>query len=101
MKKLTKTLAVVTLLTGATLFAQTGTTQVQDIGMQKAKEIALAKAGFSENEVKKIKSKYSLENGIGEYEIEFKKDKMKYEYEINAQTGVINSIEIEEKKFFD
>ncbi len=60
-----------------------------DIGVEKAKEIAAGHAGFSVSEVVFSKTKLESEHGSMVYEIEFYKDKMEYEYDINAATGDI------------
>ena len=65
------------------------------IGVDRAKQIALDHAGFRENEVIFSKAKFDKEKDDNdddgpEYEIEFYKDNMEYEYEIDALTGNIN-----------
>lgn len=65
------------------------------IGVDRAKQIALDHAGFRENEVIFSKAKFDKEKDDNdedgpEYEIEFYKDNMEYEYEIDALTGKIN-----------
>lgn len=59
------------------------------IGIDRAKEIALEHAGLTENEVTFSKAKTDKEHGVTVYEIEFFKDRMEYDYEINAATGEI------------
>lgn len=64
----------------------------------KAKELALAHFGFSEDQVTFKKCKLDYDNGISEYEIEFTAngvDNNKYEVELNAQTGEILKSEID------
>lgn len=53
-----------------------------DIGMEKAKEIALNHAAVSQ--VTFTKAKLDKEDGILVYEVEFVKDKVEYEYTIQA-----------------
>ena len=60
-----------------------------DIGVEKAKEIALAHAGVGSARFTKAKIDY--ENGIKVYEIEFKVGNMEYEYDINVSNGAIIS----------
>ena len=60
-----------------------------EIGLEKAKEIALADAGFSAEQVTFKRAKREKEHGIAIYEIKFKKDGREYEYEIHAGTGVV------------
>ena len=59
----------------------------KDIGVEKAKSIALKDAGVSN--VKFTKAKVDYENGIKVYDIEFRKGNKEYDYEIGAATGKI------------
>ena len=59
----------------------------KDIGVEKAKSIALKDAGVSN--VKFSKAKVDYENGIKVYDIEFRKGNKEYDYEIEAATGKI------------
>ena len=70
--------------------AQTNVNQTTSyIGIEKAKEIAAAHAGFNTADIIFSKAKLDSDDGIKIYEIEFFKDRMEYEYEINAATGDI------------
>ena len=60
---------------------------VKDIGVEKAKSIALKDAGVSN--VKFTKAKVDYENGVKVYDIEFRKGNKEYDYEIDAKTGKI------------
>jgi len=60
-----------------------------EIGLEKAKEIALADAGFTAEQVRFERAKRGREDGVVIYEIEFEKDGREYEYEIHAGTGAI------------
>ena len=68
---------------------QTTVTPAADIGVEKAKEIALAHAGVGSARFTKAKLDY--ENGIKVYEIEFKVGNVEYEYDINVSNGAIIS----------
>ena len=68
---------------------QTTAKPAADIGVEKAKEIALAHAGVGSARFTKAKIDY--ENGIKVYEIEFKVGNMEYEYDINVSNGAIIS----------
>lgn len=59
------------------------------IGESKAKSVALSHAGFGQSEVEKLKCKLDTEDGKVVYEIEFKKDSMEYEYELDPVTAEI------------
>lgn len=55
----------------------------------RAKEIAVTHAGFTLEDVFFTKVKLEEEDGRMEYEIEFYKDRIEYEYKIDASTGSI------------
>lgn len=60
--------------------------------------IALENAGFAEKDVTGIKVILDTDEKRPEYDIEFFKDKVEYDYEIDAETGVILSSEQERVK---
>lgn len=60
-----------------------------EMEVEEAKNIAADHAGFSVSDVSFSKAKLEREHGMMVYEIEFYKDGMEYEYEINAETGEI------------
>ena len=64
-------------------------TATDDIGVEKATEIALSDAGFSSGEVEFTKQSADIDDGISIYEIEFINGETKYEYDIDAGTGKI------------
>lgn len=59
------------------------------IGIDRAKNIALAHAGFSEDEISFSKAKLENDDGYTMYEVEFYKDRVEYEYKIDAVSGDI------------
>lgn len=59
------------------------------IGTSRAKEIALAHAGLSENAVNGLKVELDREDGRQQYEVEFKAGGYEYDYEIDAVNGTI------------
>ena len=65
------------------------------IGRDKAKEIALDKAGLKESEVSYIKAELDKDNGVYTYEVEFKKDFHEYSAEIGAVDGRIIDWEVD------
>ncbi|MCD7957013.1 MAG: PepSY domain-containing protein [Lachnospiraceae bacterium] len=65
------------------------------ISVDKAKSIALAKAGLSSEDVTFKKAKLGREDGVMVYEIEFYHGKTEYEFEINAVTGEIREYEVD------
>lgn len=74
---------------------QSGTVGL-DMEVEEAKAIAAGHAGFSVSDVSFSKAKLEKEHRMMVYEIEFYKDGMEYEYEINAETGEIIKYEEEE-----
>ncbi len=65
------------------------------IGEEKAKQIALTRAGLAANEVFFDKIELDRDNGIWHYDVEFKKDRMEYDAEIRAEDGTILKWEAE------
>ena len=76
----------------ATTAAQSNNT-VGDIGIEKAKEIAMSHAGVSAGSVSFVKAKIDTEDGVKVYDIEFYSVNVEYDYEINAATGAIVSFD--------
>ena len=59
------------------------------IGQEKAKSIALKDAGVSVSDIAYIKCEFDYDDGLAEYEVEWKIGKMEYEYTISALDGTI------------
>ena len=76
----------------ATTAAQSNNT-VGDIGIEKAKEIAMSHAGVSPGSISFVKAKLDTEDGVKVYDIEFYSGNVEYDYEINAATGAIMSFD--------
>lgn len=76
----------------ATTVAQSNNT-VGDIGIEKAKEIAMSHAGVSAGSVSFVKAKIDTEDGVKVYDIEFYSGNAEYDYEINSATGAIVSFD--------
>lgn len=71
------------------------------ISAAKAKSIALAHAGFSENQVKYLRAEFDYDDGFAVYEVEFYADGMEYDYEISARTGKIIDVDREYDDEYD
>ena len=69
--------------------AQTTVQQPQRISAEEAKRIALEHAGLNEGAAKSL----SVDLDDGEYEVEFYTKGLEYNYEIDAYTGQILSVE--------
>ena len=65
------------------------------IDSRKAIDIALAGAGVSSSQASGIEAEFDAENGMIVYEVEFMAGGVKYEYNINAETGSIVSYDTE------
>ena len=60
-----------------------------DIGAEKAKSIALNHAGVSASQTSEMKAEQDWDDGVLEYEVEFKAGGVEYEYTIHGGTGQI------------
>ena len=60
-----------------------------DIGAEKAKSIALNHAGVSASQTSEMKVEQDWDDGVLEYEVEFKAGGVEYEYTIHGGTGQI------------
>lgn len=69
----------------------TNTTTTQNIGMDKAKQIALNHAGLTASQATFFKTMLDWENGKQVYDIEFYSGNKEYDYEIDMATGTILS----------
>ena len=70
-----------------------GSSSKQDIGMEKAKNIALDHAGLSFSQVRFQKSERDSDDSRIEYELEFRSNGWEYEYTIDAFSGKILNYE--------
>lgn len=56
---------------------------------EEAKAIALKHAGFAEDQVTWLRSEYKIDDGIPEFEVEFRSGDTEYDYTIHAESGEI------------
>ena len=63
--------------------------EADDIGIDKATEIALEDAGLSADDVTFTKQAPDIDDGVNIYEVEFTSGETQYEYDIDAATGNI------------
>ena len=61
----------------------------KDIGLEKAKKIALQHAGLKANEVSRLRAEKDYDDGRIKYDVEFQQGRMEYDYEIHAENGKI------------
>lgn len=66
------------------------------IGEEAAKNVAFAHAGVTETAVMELECKLDEDDGRYVYEIEFEAGNLEYEYEIDAATGDILSVDIDD-----
>ncbi len=66
-----------------------------DIGREEAIRIALAHAGSSSEQAKRIEAECDYDDGRLEYDVEFVSGQNKYEYEIDGVSGSILKHEVE------
>lgn len=71
------------------------TPDAAELTREQAIEIALKDAGFTADGVSRLKAEKDYDDGVWEYEIEFKKDGMEYEYDIRISDGKIIQRDIE------
>lgn len=72
--------------------SQTNQTAGSDtITAEEAQTIALEHAGLTADQVTGLRANFDRDDGIPEYEVEFRQDRWEYEYEIHAETGEILS----------
>lgn len=67
----------------------------ESISNQKATEIALQDAGFTEKQVSGLQVKQETDDGTLEYEVEFYADGKEYSYTIDASSGEIRDKDID------
>lgn len=65
------------------------------IGENRAKTIALEKAGLTANAVRFDRVELDEDNGIWHYEVEFTKDNLEYDADIKADDGTVLSWEVD------
>ena len=61
------------------------------ITKEQAIAIALEHAGLTEADVTQLRAEYEIDDGVPEYDVEFRHGGWEYEYDIHAQTGEIRS----------
>lgn len=84
---------VITVKTSGTSAAADSSVSSELISKAQAENTALSHAGLKKSQVKFFECKLDRENGIKVYEVEFDYGSYEYEYEINALSGKIISVE--------
>lgn len=62
-----------------------------------AEDIALKYAGLARDQVKRLHTEYEIDDGISQYDVEFRQGDWEYEFEIHAETGKILSFDKDHK----
>ena len=68
-------------------------TDTRYLSKEEAKNIALSDAGLSEKEVTRLRVKFDFDDGVAEYEVNFRHGGYEYDYDLHAETGRIRSRE--------
>lgn len=88
MKKCILTIFIFTALLGMTA----GCSRAADVGKDRAAEIALDDAGFTQSDITRLQVSGDNDDGERIYEVEFTAENTEYEYEIQASDGdILNS----------
>ncbi|MDR0946661.1 MAG: PepSY domain-containing protein [Ruminococcus sp.] len=66
-----------------------------EITADEAKAIAFTHAGVKETDVNLVRAKLTFDDGVYEYEVEFYKDNIEYDYDIDSMTGEILSYDMD------
>lgn len=61
------------------------------LSKEEAQKIALEHAGFTAEQVQRLRTELDYDRGKPEYEVDFHVDRWEYDYEIDAETGTIIS----------
>lgn len=64
---------------------------------EEARQIALDNAGFTADQVQRLRTEFEIDDGIRQYDVQFYEGDWEYEYEIEAQTGRILSFDKDHK----
>ncbi|MCM1104722.1 MAG: PepSY domain-containing protein [Clostridium sp.] len=88
--------AVLAVLSGcASKTGQTGNGSGNYLTMEEVKAVVLENAGDSEEQVRFVRIHLDTDDGAAEYEVEFLCETAEYDYEVNARTGEILSVNFE------
>ena len=63
---------------------------------EQAQTIALEHANLTAGEVTHLRVEFDMDDGVPEYDVEFRHGRLEYEYEIHAVTGAIRSHDVDD-----
>ena len=69
----------------------------EPVTREKAAQIALDHAGLTAGQVKRLRTDYEIDDGMGQYDVSFLAGDWEYEFEIHAETGRILSFDKDRK----
>lgn len=75
--------------------SQTPADDSGSIGVERAKEIALERAGLTAADVVFTQASYEIDDGIPLYEIEFRQGRVEYSAEVHASNGTVLSWDVD------
>lgn len=67
------------------------------ITQAEAEQIALDHAGFTADQVTRMRTEYEIDDGIPQFDVEFHEGDWEYEFEIHGETGKILSFDKDHK----
>lgn len=97
-KKIILSIIGILVLCGIIFFAASAILNQMLIGKKEAKNIALADAGISSDDISIIRVELDFDHGSFEYEVEFYLEGNEYEYTIDGKTGEIISKDTDYQK---
>lgn len=71
----------------------------ESVTKEQAEQIALDYVGFSRNQVTGLRTEFEIDDGISQFNVEFRVDNWEYEFEIHEKTGKILSYDRDQERF--
>ncbi len=65
----------------------------EKITTEEAIQIAIAHAGLTQDQVSQVHAELDFDDGIYKYEVQFHQDRIEYDYDIDALTGTVLSLD--------
>ena len=72
------------------------TSAAEELTTEQAEAIALEHAGLTADQVTGLRTGYEIDDGIPEYDVEFRVGRTEYDYTIHAETGEILSFDMDD-----
>jgi len=74
------------------------TDAAMQITLEEAQRIAFDHVGLTIDQVQGLRTNFEIDDGVPRYDVEFFTDNLKYEFEIDAQTGKILSFDRDDRR---